>query len=71
MAKTRVRDWIKEHPEASIISVSQNDTGKWCQCEKCKTLDDAEGSPAASMIHFVNAIAEDIEKDFPNIRIEL
>lgn len=70
MAIERVRQWIKEHPEANIISVSQNDTGKWCQCEKCKALDAAEGSPSASMIKFVNAIAADIAKDFPNIRID-
>jgi hypothetical protein len=65
-----VRRWIKEHPEATIISVSQNDAASWCQCEKCKALDDAEGSPSASLIRFVNAIAEDIEPDYPNIRID-
>ncbi|HTL55771.1 MAG TPA: DUF4838 domain-containing protein, partial [Candidatus Limnocylindrales bacterium] len=70
MGKARVRDWIKEHPEATIISVSQNDTGNWCECEKCKELDDREGSPSASLIQFVNAIAEDIEHDYPNIRID-
>jgi len=70
MAKARVRQWIKEHPEASIISVSQNDTANWCQCEQCKALDDYEGSPAASLLRFVNAIAQDIEKDFPNVRID-
>ena len=70
LAIDTVRRWIKEHPEASIISVSQNDTGKWCQCEKCKALDDEEGSPAASLIRFVNAIAQNIEQDYPNIRID-
>jgi len=65
-----VRQWLKEHPEATIISVSQNDTGNWCQCETCKALDDAEGSPAASLLRFVNAIAEDIEHDYPHIRID-
>ena len=65
-----VRRWIKEHPEASIISVSQNDAANWCLCEKCKAYDDAEGSPAASLIRFVNAIAEDIESDYPNVRID-
>jgi len=70
LAKKNVRQWIKEHPEATIISVSQNDTGKWCQCEKCKALDDAEGSPAASMIKFVNTVAEDIEQDYPRLLIE-
>jgi len=70
LAIARVRQWIQEHPEATIISVSQNDTGKWCQCEPCKALDDAEGSPAASMIRFVNAIAEAIEADYPKVRID-
>jgi hypothetical protein len=70
LAKTTVRKWIQEHPEATIISVSQNDTKNWCQCETCKALDDKEGSPAASLIQFVNAIAQDIEKDFPNVRID-
>jgi len=66
----KVRGWIREHPEASIISVSQNDTENWCQCEQCKALDDAEGSPAASMIRFVNAVAADIASDYPKIRID-
>lgn len=70
MAIERVRQWIKEHPEATIIDVSQNDTGNWCQCSDCKALDDAEGSPSASIIKFVNTIAKAIENEFPHIRIE-
>ena len=70
LAIARVRQWIKDHPEATIISVSQNDTGNWCQCDSCKELDDKEGSPAASLIQFVNAIAADIELDYANIRID-
>ena len=70
LAKKHVRQWIKDHPDATIISVSQNDTGNWCQCETCKALDDAEGSPAASLIKFVNAIAEDIAADYPQVRID-
>jgi hypothetical protein len=66
----RVRQWLKEHPEANIISVSQNDTINNCRCDQCKELDDAEGSPAASLLKFVNAIAQDIELDYPNIRID-
>ena len=70
IAIDRVRQWLKEHPEATIISVSQNDTFNYCQCAKCKALDDAEGSPAASLLRFVNAIAEDVERDHPNVRID-
>ncbi len=70
LAVGQVREWIRQHPEATIISVSQNDTGNWCQCDKCKALDDQEGSPAASLIKFVNTIAENIEADYPNVRID-
>ncbi len=65
-----VRQWIKEHPEATIISVSQNDTFNNCQCEPCKAIDDAEGSPAGSLLKFVNAAAAAIETDHPNVRID-
>jgi hypothetical protein len=70
LAIDQVRQWIRDHPEANIFSVSQNDTGNNCQCENCRTLDEAEGSPAGSLLRFVNAIAEAIEKDHPNVRID-
>jgi len=70
LAIKRVRQWIEEHPEATVIDISQNDTGNWCQCPDCKALDDAEGSPAASIIKFVNTIAEALEEEFPHIRFE-
>lgn len=70
MSTEVVLKWIKEHPEANIISVSQNDTFNNCQCPDCKAIDDAEGSPAGSLFKFVNAIAEAVEKEHPNVRID-
>jgi len=70
LATDRVRQWIREHPEANVISVSQNDTFNYCQCERCQALDNAEGSPCASLLAFVNAIAANIEPDHPDIRID-
>lgn len=70
IATERVHQWIHQHPEANIISVSQNDTFNNCQCPRCKAVDDAEGSPAASLLMFVNAIAESVEMTHPNIRID-
>jgi hypothetical protein len=66
----RVREWIHDNPAVTIVSVSQNDTLNWCQCEACKSFDDAEGSPSASLLRFVNAIAQNIETDFPAVRID-
>ncbi|MEM3104509.1 MAG: DUF4838 domain-containing protein [Candidatus Bathyarchaeia archaeon] len=70
IAVERVRRWLEEHPDTTIVDVSQNDTGHWCQCPECKKLDEAEGSPAASIIRFVNTIAESIEQAYPNVHVE-
>ncbi|MHB1310311.1 MAG: DUF4838 domain-containing protein, partial [Limisphaerales bacterium] len=66
----RVKQWLRESPEARIVSVSQNDWYGACECEKCKALDDAEGSQAGTMIEFVNFVAERIEKEFPRVAVD-
>jgi hypothetical protein len=70
LAKTRVREWIRQHPEATILSVSQNDCIENCRCDKCRAVDDTEGTPMGSLLQFVNALAADLEADYPNIRID-
>ncbi|WP_430813492.1 DUF4838 domain-containing protein [Carboxylicivirga sp. RSCT41] len=46
------------NPDASVVSVSQDDNTQYCQCENCAAVDKEEGSPSGSMIRFVNAVAE-------------
>ncbi|MFS4418166.1 DUF4838 domain-containing protein [Maribacter sp. 2307ULW6-5] len=53
---------FKRHPLASVISVSQDDNQQYCQCENCNALNTQAGSPAGSMIAFVNQVA----KQFPD-----
>jgi len=65
-----VKQWIKDHPEANIISVSQNDWGNYCTCANCKALDEREGSHAATLIAFVNKIAGAIKDESPNVAID-
>ena len=65
-----VKERIRQNPGATIISVSQNDWRGNCECEKCKAIDEHEGTPAGSLIHFINAVAEEVEKEFPHILIE-
>jgi len=60
---------LHNHPGATIASVSQNDWRGNCQCDKCAAIEKEEGSPAGLMLRFVNAVAEDIEEDFPNVAI--
>lgn len=66
VAKAKVRTWIAERPDAQFISVSQNDNGRYCQCENCSALAEHEGSQAGPLLHFVNAIAADIGHDHPD-----
>lgn len=61
---------IKKNPAAGIISISQNDWIGNCQCAKCKAIDAEEGSPSGSLIRGVNAVAEEIEKRYPDVLVE-
>ncbi|MGB9625660.1 MAG: DUF4838 domain-containing protein, partial [Phycisphaerae bacterium] len=61
---------LRANPGATIASVSQNDCHGNCQCAKCAAIDRQEGSPAGSLLRFVNAVAEDIERDFPDVAID-
>lgn len=58
IVKDSVRAMFQRYPEASVISVSQNDNQQYCQCPDCSKIDEQEGSPAGKMIRFVNKVAE-------------
>ena len=61
---------IRENPGAGMISVAQNDWGGRCQCDKCRALEDEEGSPSGPLLHFVNGVAEEVEREFPGFLVE-
>jgi len=61
---------LRDNPNATIASVSQNDCFNPCTCPQCRAVDEEEGSPSGSLLRFVNAVAADIEVDFPNITID-
>ena len=70
MAIEQVRQWIKDAPEATFFSVSQNDWGNYCQCPNCTALAEHEGSQSGPLIEFVNAIADALKDDYPNVTID-
>ena len=67
-----VRQNLRAHPEATIISVSQNDSlgDNGCTCPECARVDAEEGSYAGTLIRFVNAVAEAIEDEFPQVLVD-
>ncbi len=55
----------------NVFSVSQNDGMSFCQCEKCKAFNKAHGNTdSASMINFVNRVAEKVREKYPDARFE-
>jgi len=70
VATESVCQWLREDPEANIVSVSQNDSLGYCQCDKCQALAEREGSQAGPILHFVNQIADNIKDEFPHVAID-
>jgi len=66
----QVRQWLRSTPEARIVSISQNDWYGACLCPDCKAIDDAEGTPAGTMLALVNHVAERLEKEFPKVAFD-
>lgn len=60
---------LRNNPQATIASVSQNDWYGNCECAACKAIEQEEESPAGLMLRFVNAVAQDIEKEFPHVAL--
>ena len=65
-----VRAILEANPDIDIISVSQNDHQNYCTCENCQAIDAEEGSPAGTLLRFVNAVAADIAEDYPHVVVD-
>lgn len=66
----RVLERIAAHPEASIVSVSQNDSNVYCHCDKCTALAEAEGSPMGPLLAAVNYVAERVAEKYPDVAVD-
>ena len=60
---------LDQHPNQRNFSVSQNDNAAYCRCDKCEAINQAEGTPMGSHLAFVNAVAERVEKKYPQVKI--
>ncbi|MBI4604777.1 MAG: DUF4838 domain-containing protein [Planctomycetes bacterium] len=70
IATETVRRWMREQPEATIFSVSQNDWHNYCTCKECSRVTEEEGSPAGVYLRFVNAIADELRDEFPDKAVD-
>ena len=63
-------EWIRKDPTAGMISIAQNDCGGPCQCANCRKIVEEEGSESGALLRFVNSVAEEIEKQYPDFLVE-
>lgn len=63
------KKFLRASPQAKLISISKMDGGGTCLCERCKKLNEEEGSDAASLLTLVNHVAAEIEDEFPDVLI--
>lgn len=61
---------IEANPDANLFAVSQYDNINYCRCAKCRAVDEEEGSSSGTMMRFVNAVAERVERRWPNLVIQ-
>lgn len=69
-----VLNYLKEHPDCKIISVSQNDAyddfaNNACMCENCRKIYERDGNYSAVLIEFVNKVARKVKESFPKVYV--
>jgi hypothetical protein len=68
----QVEQWLAGHPEVSIVSVSQNDTGGWCECDPCRQAIQEEGGAISGLaLRFANQVAERVSATHPGKTIDM
>lgn len=50
-----------------LFPLDYHDHDQVCMCEKCKKIYEEEGTYGGTMFRFLNAVSDDITKEYPNI----
>ena len=67
---SNVLERLAADPSARMVGISQNDNQMYCRCAKCAAVDEEEGSHAGTLVRFVNAVAEEVEKVRPDVLVQ-
>ena len=70
IATETVLDWMRRDPVSHSFGVVQNDWLGYCECDKCRAIDDREGSHSGSLIYFCNEIAKAVAKEYPKTDLD-
>ena len=61
---------MRKHPDARIVSVSQNDNQLFCRCKSCEAFVKKYGNQSDLLIDTVNHVADAVAKEFPQVQVE-
>ena len=61
-----VLDQFATRSDEFNISVAQNDGGAHCQCPSCDAINQREGATMGSLLQFVNAVADEVGREYPD-----
>ncbi|MBQ2730706.1 MAG: DUF4838 domain-containing protein [Clostridia bacterium] len=69
-----VRKWMELYPDATVVSISQNDgtdESAMCDCKNCTAIYEAHGHvQSAKWIWFVSKVANELKDEYPNLHFE-
>jgi hypothetical protein len=65
----KVKTLLRSRPKSELVSISVNDCRGYCECAKCDPINKAEGTYAAPLVLFCNAIADAIKDEFPDVKV--
>ena len=68
-ALARVMEQLANNTTGKVISISQNDNHNYCKCNQCKAKEAELGTKADILLSFVNRIAEEVAKKYPDVKI--
>lgn len=68
-ALSRVMERLANNSTGKVISISQNDNHNYCTCNQCKAKEAQLGTKADILLSFVNRIAEEVAKKYPDVKI--
>lgn len=66
ICETRLMQFMRRNPNYRIYSLSQNDNFLFCQCDKCKAIEDQYGGHSGLIVWFVNQVADAVKQEFPD-----
>ena len=60
---------LKANPNRKYYPVAQNDNDNYCRCPNCAAIDKREGTHMGALLEFVNAVADEVAKKHPDVKI--